>query len=162
VQQWRLLLPLLPSTVREWIEQKAREIMASHLPYPQLQAQLKRDIGQRFRSPHGAAAAEQSLEDKIFLMLKLVMQDLDSMDRKIERYASALRQQQRQPAKAAPPTTGKRPSQPCAPNSGAPSVDVETQKLQRLIQKRSQMFDMLQQITDRHNETARQAIQNMR
>ena len=34
-------------------------------------------------------------------------------------------------------------------------------KLKRLIDKRSQMFDMLRQIIDKYNETAKNIIQSM-
>ena len=41
------------------------------------------------------------------------------------------------------------------------SIDVETLKLKRLIDKRSQMFDMLRQIIDRYNETAKGIIDSI-
>ncbi len=44
---------------------------------------------------------------------------------------------------------------------GAPSIDVETMKLKRLIDKRGQMFDMLRQIIDKYNETAKNIIQSI-
>jgi hypothetical protein len=43
----------------------------------------------------------------------------------------------------------------------SPSIDVETQKLQRMIEKRSQMFDMLRQIIDKYNSTAKGMIQSL-
>jgi hypothetical protein len=45
--------------------------------------------------------------------------------------------------------------------SAAPSIDVETMKLKRMIDKRGQMFDMLRQIIDKYNETAKGLIQSM-
>ena len=42
------------------------------------------------------------------------------------------------------------------------SIDVETMKLKRLIDKRSQMFDMLRQIIDKYNQTAKGIIDSMR
>jgi hypothetical protein len=44
---------------------------------------------------------------------------------------------------------------------GSPSIDVETMKLKRLVDKRSQMFDMLRQIIDKYNETAKGIIQSI-
>ena len=41
------------------------------------------------------------------------------------------------------------------------SLDVETMKLKRLIDKRSQMFDMLRQIIDKYNRTAQDIIDSM-
>jgi hypothetical protein len=35
-----------------------------------------------------------------------------------------------------------------------PSIDVETMRLKRTIDKRSRMFDMLRQIIGKYNETA--------
>ncbi len=43
----------------------------------------------------------------------------------------------------------------------APSIDVETMKLKRMIDKRSQMFDMLRQIIDKYNQTAKSMIDSI-
>jgi len=44
----------------------------------------------------------------------------------------------------------------------SPSVDVETMKLKRMIDKRSQIFDMLRQQIDQYNKTAKAIIDSMR
>jgi len=44
------------------------------------------------------------------------------------------------------------------PASSQPSMDVETMKLKRMIDKRSQMFDILRSIIDKYNETAKNII----
>lgn len=41
------------------------------------------------------------------------------------------------------------------------SIDVETQKLKRMIEKRSQMFDMLRGIMEKYDATAKNVIQNL-
>ena len=41
------------------------------------------------------------------------------------------------------------------------SIDVETMKLKRMIDKRSQMFDMLRQIIDKYNQTAKSMIDSI-
>jgi hypothetical protein len=41
------------------------------------------------------------------------------------------------------------------------TIEGETLKLQRLIEKRSEMFDMLRQIIDKYNATARNITQSM-
>jgi hypothetical protein len=41
------------------------------------------------------------------------------------------------------------------------AIDVEMQKLQRMIQKRSQMFDMLRGIMEKYDATAKGVIQSM-
>jgi len=46
-------------------------------------------------------------------------------------------------------------------NQSSPSIDVETMKLKRMIDKRSQMFDMLRQIIDKYNQTAKGIIDSM-
>ncbi len=45
--------------------------------------------------------------------------------------------------------------------SSSPSIDIETTKLKRMMDKRSQMFDMLRQIIDKYNETAKGMIQSI-
>jgi len=49
-----------------------------------------------------------------------------------------------------------------APSTDHPSIDVETMKLKRLIDKRSETFDQLRQILDKYNETAKGIIDTMR
>jgi hypothetical protein len=44
---------------------------------------------------------------------------------------------------------------------GSASIDVETMKLKRMIQKRSQMFDMLRGIMEKYDATAKGVIQSM-
>jgi hypothetical protein len=44
------------------------------------------------------------------------------------------------------------------PAGSQPSIDVETMKLKRMIDKRSQMFDILRSIIDKYNETAKNII----
>jgi len=46
--------------------------------------------------------------------------------------------------------------------SGAPSIDVETMKLKRLIDKRSQMFDVLRKEIDEYNQRAKDIIDSIR
>jgi hypothetical protein len=41
------------------------------------------------------------------------------------------------------------------------SVDLESMKLERLVTKRSQMFDTLRQIIDRYNQTAKGVIDSI-
>ena len=45
-----------------------------------------------------------------------------------------------------------------APSTDHPSIDVETMKLKRLIDKRSQLFEEVSQILDKYNDTAKSAI----
>lgn len=48
-----------------------------------------------------------------------------------------------------------------ANGQSSPSIDVETLKLKRLVEKRGQMFDLLRQIIDKYNETAKGVIQSI-
>ncbi len=145
IWEWRRLLPLLPPSVRQWLEEKARELRVSTLPYPQQRVQIERDIRQRF----GTLDAGLSVEDKIALMLMLIMRN---MDREIEDQARRVQSLQ---------ATGARKPAPAARQDASPSIDVETMKLKRVIDKRSQMFDTLRQIIDRHNDTAKNVIQTV-
>ena len=129
-----------------------------------------------------------AVEDKVTLMLMLIMK---KMDRDIERqaqYISSIQQQQstkKQLAKGANMAgsiggavvgsmvpgvgtaigskvggmAGSMAGQ--ALQSGTPSIDVETMKMKRMIDKRGQMFDMLRQIIDKYNETAKGIIQSI-
>jgi hypothetical protein len=48
-----------------------------------------------------------------------------------------------------------------APHNAGGGIDVETMKLKRMVDKRAQMFDMMRQIIDRHNQTAQNVIRNL-
>jgi len=94
-----------------------------------------------------------TVEDKVTLMIMLIMK---KMDKDIERQAQHINSlQQQQNGGGGPGANG--PGQ----LGGAPSIDVETMKLKRLIDKRSQMFDMLRQIIDKYNQTAKGIIDSM-
>src|SRR5262249_967028 len=89
-----------------------------------------------------------TVEDKITLMLMMIMEKMDQDIEAQGNYINALQQQQQ--AQQASGGQGG--------GGGAPSIDVETMKLKRLIDKRSQMFDMLRQIIDKYNQTAKGII----
>jgi hypothetical protein len=94
-----------------------------------------------------------TVEDKVTLMLMLIMK---KMDRDIERqaqYVNSIQQQQSQRSGG----KGGKGSQ----GNSSPSIDIETMKLKRLVDKRGQMFDMLRQIIDKYNETAKNMIQSI-
>ncbi len=127
-----------------------------------------------------------TVEDKVTLMLMLIMK---KMDRDVENQAqhiNAIQQQQSMKKQAGQmlglactvggavlgsvvPGLGTAMGAKLggvvggvagqAAQGGTPSIDVETMKLKRMIDKRSQMFDMLRQIIDKYNETARGVIQ---
>ena len=80
-----------------------------------------------------------SPEDKITLIRMMLIQKLDDDVAEQTRRVSALQNS---------PSTDQ-------------SIDVETMKLKRLIDKRSQMFDMLRQIIDKYNETAKGIIDSI-
>jgi len=105
-----------------------------------------------------------TVEDKVTLM---IMQIMKKMDREIELQAIRIQMIQTQQGigKAA---SGALSMVPMFGGAGSiagglfeaasPSIDVETMKLKRLIDKRSQMFDMLRQIIDKYNQTAKGII----
>ena len=82
-----------------------------------------------------------TVEDKVTLMLMAIMK---KMDRDILAQGRQLQKLQ----------GGQ------GDKKGA-SIDVETTKLKRLIDKRGQMFGMLRQIIDKYNETAKGMIQSI-
>ena len=46
--------------------------------------------------------------------------------------------------------------------AGSPSIDVETKKLKRAMQKRAELFDVLGKIMERYDQSAKNVIQSMR
>ena len=105
-----------------------------------------------------------TVEDKVTLLLMLIMK---KMDRDIEnqaQYINSIQQQQSNRGGKGwignPTNTGPF-GQLSGSDNQSPSIDVETMKLKRMIDKRSQMFDMLRQIIDKYNETAKNMIQSM-
>ena len=102
----------------------------------------------------GAILGDPSLtvEDKITLMIMMIMKQMDKQIEAQANYINSLQQQQGGQGGGG----GKGGGQ-----GSSPSIDVETMKLKRLIDKRSQMFDMLRQIIDKYNETAKNIIQSI-
>jgi hypothetical protein len=122
-----------------------------------------------------------SVEDKVMLMLMLIMKKMDQDIERQMQYINALQQQQsnRQAKGKALGGIGTLAGGLLGGPLGAgiggslggklggggnssPSVDVETQKLQRMIQKRSQMFEMMSAIMRKYDDTAKNVIQNIR
>jgi hypothetical protein len=97
-----------------------------------------------------------TVEDKVTLMIMLIMK---KMDKDIEKQAQEINKLQQQQSKGG--SGAGAPGGANGPLGGAPSIDVETMKLKRLIDKRSQMFDMLRQIIDKYNQTAKGIIDSM-
>ena len=94
-----------------------------------------------------------TVEDKITLMLMIIMKQMDKQIEQQANYINSLQQQQGGGGKGGG-AGGKG-------GGSSPSIDVETMKLKRMIDKRSQMFDMLRQIIDKYNETAKNIIQSI-
>lgn len=122
-----------------------------------------------------------SVEDKVMLMLMLIMKKMDQDIERQMQYINSLQQQQSQrqakgKALGALGTIaggviggpigagvgGKLGGKLGGAGNSSPSVDVETQKLQRMIQKRSQMFEMCSAIMRKYDDTAKSVIQNIR
>jgi hypothetical protein len=109
-----------------------------------------------------------TVEDKVTLLIMLIMK---KMDKDIERQAQYINSiQQQQSSRGSQGGKGKGgggvnggpfggPGGDFGNNS--PSIDVETMKLKRMIDKRSQMFDMLRQIIDKYNQTAKGIIDSI-
>jgi hypothetical protein len=80
-----------------------------------------------------------TIEDQVAAILMLIMK---MMDRQIENQLRRIDSLQKAQSKDGKDT----------------SIDTETLKLKRMIDKRSQMFDMLRQIIDKYNQTAKGII----
>ena len=137
-----------------------------------------------------------TVEDKVTLMIMLIMNKQDEDIQRQAQYINSIQQQQANRRGTSPsgkgiplskvgsmaggpggaaigglsPNTGGSPASVAgipvgqfgvADGANSPSVDVETMKLKRMIDKRSQMFDMLRSIIDKYNETAKNIIQSI-
>ncbi|MCC7384749.1 MAG: hypothetical protein IT384_23065 [Deltaproteobacteria bacterium] len=121
-----------------------------------------------------------SVEDKVMLMLALIMKKMDDDIERQMQYINALQNQQanRQGKGKAlggiGTIAGGLIGGPIGAGIGgsvggklggggqaSPSVDVEMQKLQRMITKRAQLFEMASNIMKKYDDTARAAIQKM-
>lgn len=118
-----------------------------------------------------------TVEDKVVLLIMMIM---NKMDKDIERQAqriNSLQQQQGNKGQTGTGGMGTSFGNPFGagmpglfggatmggiPESQESSIDVETMKLKRMIDKRSQMFDMLRMIIDKYNQTAKGIIDSMR
>jgi hypothetical protein len=109
-----------------------------------------------------AVLADPSLtvEDKVTLMIMLIMKKMDKDIEKQANYINSLQQQQNG-GQGGFPGGATGPGGGGGGDGSSPSIDVETMKLKRLIDKRSQMFDMLRQIIDKYNQTAKGIIDSM-
>jgi hypothetical protein len=95
-----------------------------------------------------------TVEDKVTLFLMLVM---EKMDKDIEAQADYIQQLEQQQNKAV--ADAKAQGRPPPENNS--SIDVESQKLARMVTKRTQLFDILRSIIDKYNETAKNIIQSL-
>lgn len=104
------------------------------------------DVGRQygFRDPQiEQTLADPSLtvHDKLTLVQAKLMRDVDA---DIEDQMARVNELQRQ-----------------ADRGGTPSIDVETMKLKRLIDRRAQMFDTLRQSIDTYNQAAHDVINSI-
>jgi len=99
-----------------------------------------------------------TVEDKVTLMIMLIMKKMDQDIERQAQYINSIQQQQGGKGKGGGAVGGQAGG---LDNQSSPSIDVETMKLKRMIDKRSQMFDMLRQIIDKYNQTAKGIIDSM-
>jgi hypothetical protein len=122
-----------------------------------------------------------SVEDKIMLCLMLICKKMDNDIENQMQYINAIQNQQANRQKkgqalgAIGTIAGGVIGGPVGAGIGgsiggkaggggnsAPSVDIETKKLERMITKRAQMFEMLSNIMKKYDETAKNTIQQIR
>jgi len=96
-----------------------------------------------------------SMEDKIMLSLMLVCSKMDDDIKRQTEYLNNLQNQQGA-RKGGGKAGGK------AGGDAEKSIDLETKKLERMITKRSQLFDTLGKIMERYDQSAKNVIQAMR
>ena len=107
-----------------------------------------------------------TVEDKTVLMLMMIMKKMDKEIEKQSKYIEQIQSKSKKSGKGGKGGKGGLFGGGKGKGGGgggknSPSVDVETIKLKRLIDKRGQMFDMLRQIIDKYNETAKNVIQSI-
>jgi hypothetical protein len=110
-----------------------------------------------------------TVEDKITLMIMLIMKKMDKDIEDQARKIDAMQQQQNRGQANGGTGGGGSAGNGIGGNAGNesqlgggnPSTDTETLKLKRLVDKRSQMFDMLRQIIDKYNQTAKGIIDSI-
>ena len=126
-----------------------------------------------------------TVEDRVMLMLMLICKKMDKDIQNQSEYINRIQQQQSNTSQKATQAgkagsiagmqaggpTGAKIGQSVANklatgsqqqgHSGAPSIDIETKKLERMIQKRTQMFDMLKAIMEKYDATAKNVIQSL-
>jgi hypothetical protein len=162
LKEWIKLLLLVPPPLRQWTEQTVQKILDSPQVAQVMRQQLARDIRQKSQANPVLNDPRLTIEDKITLLLMLIAKQ---MDEEITRQASLVQAETPPPAPRPPgwPVGGPPMIQPIVPpTSSGISVDVEMQKLKRMIDKRNQMFDMLGKIMDQYNERSKSVIQNIR
>ena len=127
-----------------------------------------------------------TVEDKVTLTIMLIMNKMDDDIQRQAQYVNSIQQQQSN--RRGIGNSGGKVGSPMGkigavstgamggPGSGklnvpiggklggsgeSPSIDVETLKLKRMIDKRTQLFDTLRSIIDKYNETAKNIIQSI-
>lgn len=108
---------------------------------PDLGPEALYESDKSFRAELDTLLADPSLvvEDKVTLSIQLIMRALDDQIERQMRLVNSVRQHWHL----------------------AKSIDDETKKLKRLIDKRSQMFNMLRLIIDKYNQTAADIIDSI-
>jgi hypothetical protein len=96
-----------------------------------------------------------TVEDKVTLLL---MQIMKKLDKEIEQQANNLQNLQAQGGGQGGAGGAQGMGGMGGQGGQTPSIDVESMKLKRLIDKRNQMFDTLRQIVDKYNQTAKGII----
>ncbi len=102
-------------------------------------------------------APGMTVEDMVVMLLMKVTKGFDKQIQAQAQKVNNLQQQQGAGGKGGA-QGGQGAGGKGAGGQGAPSMDVESMKLKRMIDKRSQMFDMLRQVIDKYNSTAKNMI----
>jgi hypothetical protein len=156
--------------LRAYLRNHAPDISMIPMPLPPTGGPADQDpFGDPFQNEIEDILTDPTLtvEDQVTLFLMLVAKKMDKQIEEQMRYINSLQQQQNKASGPPGSQQGTQPgAQPGLPPQAGPSgqdssIDIETLKLKRLIDKRSQLFDTLRQIIDKYNMTAKGIIDTM-
>jgi hypothetical protein len=120
------------------------------------------EVGHQMQVGQILADPSLTVEDKVTLLIMIIMNKMDDDIMRQAQYINSIQNQQaeRQAMQKWAQGQGMEYT-PWGQDNSTPSIDVETMKLKRLIDKRSQMFDILRQIIDKYNQTAKGIIDSI-
>ena len=137
-QKGKAIFQALPESARTWAESRGKQLSQSPGAFDQ--AALSMEIRVRFVRAGMSTQDQQTIINGTMTAVLLAA-------------IAGMPAGQGQPAKPIHAFL-RRPS--------GPSIDVETKKLERMVQKRSQLFDLLSKVMEKYDASSKSIIQSMR